>query len=39
MVASSPPSEDFGMPLNKGRSNKAINANIKKLAHEYEAKE
>ncbi len=26
------------MPLQKGRSNKTISANIKKLAHEYEAK-
>ena len=26
------------MPLQKGRSNKTISANIRKLAHEYEAK-
>ncbi len=25
------------MPLLKGRSNKTVSANIKKLAHEYEA--
>ena len=28
----------FDMPLQKGRSNKTVSANIKKLAHEYEAK-
>ena len=26
------------MPLKKGRSNTTVSANIKKLAHEYEAK-
>ena len=26
------------MPLQKGRSNRTVSANIRKLAHEYEAK-